>query len=212
MAFNKFTDKLKSNSDKLMASVPIAGLASQVSSKVGQMIENNKGNSGTNEVTIGMVKKQINALVKEKAKMYELIGMEVYDLYKTNNLEIPQIEAFFKKLDGIDVELNKLNGQREAKEKIKTPVVCSCGEKLSENAKFCLSCGKKVEDQTMTCPCGNEINNEISFCPNCGMSNEAIKSAQSDNVTVPKIECVCGEMVEIDQLMCMSCGRRIMQK
>ena len=62
-----------------------------------------------------------------------------------------------------------------------------CATLLKDDAKFCPSCGTKVEpadilanpaadDTALKCPtCGNEIKPGIKFCPNCGTSTEKPK-------------------------------------
>ncbi len=55
------------------------------------------------------------------------------------------------------------------------PKCNQCGADLMEGAKFCPSCGAKVEEQQQpkvpTCPqCGQEINPSAAFCPTCGFN------------------------------------------
>lgn len=53
------------------------------------------------------------------------------------------------------------------------PKCNQCGAELMDGAKFCPSCGAKVEQQPKvpTCPqCGQEINPSAAFCPNCGFN------------------------------------------
>ena len=58
-----------------------------------------------------------------------------------------------------------------------------CGTELSENAKFCPSCGKKVESQGCPqCGCTN-IQAGVKFCPECGAK---IVSHEASVSTVPQ--------------------------
>lgn len=211
MALNNLLGKIKSNSEKLINTVGQSEIAAQVTSKVGNILgdSSQKDGEGKSELSMASIKKQMNMLVKEKAKMYEFIGMEIYDLYKNENLEIPQIEAFYKKLDGLEGEIKKLDNMREEKKKKKKTIVCECGTSTTDDQKFCPGCGKKLLKEMIICNCGNEISEEIKFCPNCGTNREMLKES-SDKVESAKVECVCGAMVGVDELMCMECGRRIM--
>lgn len=52
-----------------------------------------------------------------------------------------------------------------------TTWTCSCGNKMSEDAKFCSKCGNKKpepkkDEKTWKCSCGHS--SEGAFCPNCG--------------------------------------------
>lgn len=63
----------------------------------------------------------------------------------------------------------------------------NCNEEIDDNARFCESCGKKLNDEsTIYCPkCGELTKSNVSFCSNCGhkftnentVSNEAYRSA-----------------------------------
>ncbi|MFR1323847.1 MAG: zinc-ribbon domain-containing protein, partial [Ezakiella massiliensis] len=50
----------------------------------------------------------------------------------------------------------------------------NCGAELQDNAKFCTSCGSKVENVgpqagPKHCPnCGSQLAGDASFCTNCG--------------------------------------------
>ena len=63
----------------------------------------------------------------------------------------------------------------------------NCNEEIDDNARFCESCGKTLNDEsTIYCPkCGELTKSNVSFCSNCGhkftnentVSNEAYRSA-----------------------------------
>lgn len=53
----------------------------------------------------------------------------------------------------------------------KANVCPHCGAELEPGAKFCMSCGKKVqlEKKANTCPsCGAELESGAKFCTSCG--------------------------------------------
>ena len=91
-------------------------------------------------------------------------------------------------------------------EKAETPTVAvsgkcaKCGADLPENAKFCLSCGEKVQiadANTIVCPgCGKTVQ-KGKFCLECGY-----KFASS---TCPK----CGANLPEGAKFCLECGEKI---
>ncbi len=76
-----------------------------------------------------------------------------------------------------------------------------CGATLLNNAKFCLECGKKVEneqdsDNMITCPkCGSKVV-KGKFCPECGYKFVSV---------CPK----CGKEVVAGAKFCLECGEKL---
>ena len=183
-------------------------------------------------LAINSLKSKIKPMIAEKAKAYELIGMEVYDLYTAGKLNLPEVASYYKKLDDLDSEIKKLQMEienfneklREIDNEMKHALTgkpaqsrlsentnqCKCGFKYTGNLKFCPQCGMKLEEEKIICTCGNEMNGNAKFCPSCGSKvGEASISSKIQNEQVGKIECVCGAMVDSTEIMCMECGRRI---
>jgi len=125
-------------------------------------------------------KQKMKSLIAEKAKMYEFIGMEIFDLYEAGKVEISSIEPFCKKIIGLNAELALLENAT-----IQNEHLCECGAKLHEEMKFCAVCGKKVS----------------AFDP--------IKPSVTETPVIEYTQCVCGAEVEVGSPMCMECGRRI---
>ncbi|HHY83421.1 MAG TPA: virion core protein [Clostridiales bacterium] len=76
---------------------------------------------------------------------------------------------------------------------------CSCGNKMTDDARFCSKCGSKKpepkpEDKNWKCSCGH-ISNGL-FCPNCG------KKKPSNQ----KWTCSCGHIAEGN--FCSQCGSK----
>lgn len=113
-------------------------------------------------------------LIAEKAKMYEFIGMEIYDLYESGQLQIDAILPFCHKIAGINQELAALENTE-----IQNGLICECGAKLHEDMNYCMACGKKValeeliaqEPETKTyteCVCGAVVEVGTPMCMECG--------------------------------------------
>lgn len=160
--------------------------------------------------------KELTDKKDEQIKVYQLIGMEVYDLVKEGRTDIPQIKGYIDKIDDIIArisELEKSIEQLEA-EKAGGKRVCSCGCELAPGAHFCPKCGASVavQNTTITCTCGAVIPANSVFCISCG-KRIAVPAAESDLLTTaaePKMkQCICGAMVPEGQFVCYECGRKV---
>lgn len=171
------------------------------------------------------VKKALDEKYQERMKIFEYIGMEVYDLYKQGEISIPKADIHFQKMGEVEAEIARLEAekQRIEAEKRKTNA-CSCGYALSGREQFCPKCGKPVVRDEIICTCGNVLKREMKFCANCGRNvQELIQGATASmqggqpNVIMPGNpapqpqyrECICGAKVPVGQNMCMECGRMI---
>jgi len=68
------------------------------------------------------------------------------------------------------------------------------------SAKFCSSCGTKLELETTTCPkCKAQVPKESKFCPNCGAS------LAPEMVKCPK----CGTESPVGTVFCPQCGTKL---
>lgn len=166
-----------------------------------------KNGQGEPEGSLSSIKKQINDLLQEKSKLYGVIGMEACDLHTEGKLQSGELELYFEKMTAVSEKLDQLE---EARKRLETKAqknnICECGFKLSKNDKFCPSCGRKVDNGTVTCTCGTEVKTTMKFCPNCGTPVENLLAAESQ--TEPDMECICGAKIKPGQFMCMECGRR----
>ena len=182
-----------------MAGSDIVGSIKQQSNKVKDGVSGVVSKTGI----IDMDKQKAKPLFAKKVKMFEFIGMEVYDLYLAGKVSIHEIEPFCQQIDLLNAELAKLE-----KQEAKAPggIICGCGTSLSADAKFCHSCGTKVEElSSRICVCGSSLSEESKFCQSCGRSVADIGTPQE----AEKVECVCGAVVDADSAMCMECGRRV---
>ncbi len=160
------------------------------------------------------IKKALEEKEKERSKIYGFIGMDVYDLYKKGQADLPELEVHFEKMRELEEEIAELEAKKQAAERQSKGVkICSnCGQPVSAKDAFCSNCGQPVEEGMMTCTCGNRIKNDLKFCPNCGKSvNELLENGTAER-QLPLMryrECICGAMVPEGQFMCMECGRKI---
>ena len=82
-------------------------------------------------------------------------------------------------------------------------IFCSnCGNKLQPNEKFCVKCGKEIEESdNIQCEqCGAILAKDAKFCNSCGAS--VIKN---EKAFCP----FCGEKYSGDGMFCKKCGHKI---
>lgn len=165
-------------------------------------VSQNIANFSTNQ----SLKKSLEEKNREKTKIYGYIGMEVYDLYKTRKLSIPELEVHFAKMETLEKETAEIEeklGQTAGSGK----TACgSCGYVLIGQMKFCPNCGKSTDPEMVTCACGKQIKNDMSFCPYCG---NRLKEDPAGAARDKFRECICGARVPEGQFLCMECGRKV---
>lgn len=117
-------------------------------------------------------KSKMKSLVAEKAKMYEFIGMETFDLYAADKMHLEEIEPFCKKIEELNTEIVALEA-----EMIHAANICECGQKLKAGAKFCPECGRSTSKDTVSqpqaantveCVCGAVVEQGALMCMECG--------------------------------------------
>lgn len=93
---------------------------------------------------------------------------------------------------------DSLNNAME-QNKDESSVCAKCGAKLPKNAKFCLQCGEKVQEEhieQIVCPnCGKTVA-KGKFCPECGFKFVS---------KCPK----CDSEIPVGAKFCLNCGEKI---
>ncbi len=126
----------------------------------------------SDKTSVSGQQKKIKQLIAEKAKMYEFIGMEVFDLYLADKMNLETIEPFCNKIETLNTEIEKLEIEIAINSNI-----CECGAKLQKGAKFCPACGKSTakEDRlqakpadVIECVCGAVVEPDSQMCMECG--------------------------------------------
>lgn len=186
----------------------------QMLNTIGQNINSFSANQG--------LKKKLDEKLEEKKKIYNYIGMEVYDLYKAGKIVQPELDVYFEKMNILEQEIAAVKAEMD---KAKTPLQenhkCSCGNILSPGSKFCPKCGKPVESEFIICSCGGKVKRGMIFCPQCGqkMSELSVANAQQNydgrgfseinSAKAQRKECICGALIPVGQSICMECGRKV---
>jgi membrane protease subunit (stomatin/prohibitin family) len=91
--------------------------------------------------------------------------------------------------------MNSNQGQQSSKAMVKCT---NCGVSVDENAKFCPSCGNKMNVEKTACiKCGEMITEGTKFCPECGANQ------------LEKIKCSkCGSELKPGTKFCPECGNK----
>lgn len=190
----------------------------QVFDTIGQNLTNFSANQG--------LKKSLEEKLSEKAKMYNFIGMETYDLYKSGKIVQPELDIYFEKMKTLEQEIAEIQAKTDKpKTEGNGSIKCSCGAVLPAESRFCPNCGIAVQNDWITCSCGRQIKRDMTFCSYCGQKiseisgsadhQESIEisnredSPRRGDGQVQGRECICGAIVPAGQSICMECGRRI---
>lgn len=123
------------------------------------------------------IKSYINNLNSKKETMFKVMGEQIYELYINKELEMDKVNNFCLEILEIDkdiksqyLELEKIKKkEEEILGKDSDEIVCSCGQTLKKDAKFCTSCGEAV---AKVCECGTQLDVGAKFCTNCGKKVE----------------------------------------
>ena len=84
----------------------------------------------------------------------------------------------------------------------------SCGNELTENAKFCISCGAPVRIQpARACPvCGSELPSGTKYCIYCGTKISGEDKTVQLQPAQERFCSSCGEKIYPGQKFCRICG------
>ena len=95
-------------------------------------------------------------------------------LRQYNSEEEPSREMFADLYEIIQENQKQIEDLRNRLQELKGVIICKvCGTELSRDAKFCGSCGAKIEkeqpEKPLICPvCGGELKDTDVFCKLCG--------------------------------------------
>lgn len=121
------------------------------------------------------LEKEIKNIELDIEKKFHEFGKIAYERYKDNSPEefkenISEISEQYNKIDSLKKELSDLNGK----------IICpECGTANLKEAKFCSSCGHKIEriekkpsNKSFCGNCGAELKENALFCSSCGAKIE----------------------------------------
>ncbi len=110
-----------------------------------------------NQITVKKREISAKVLVKLNQKLMGEYGIAVYS-FNIANIIID--DGDYAKLAG-----NFKSGAKAEKSTISCP---DCGQELSENAKFCDNCGRRIGGSKICPDCKTENGANAKFCQNCG--------------------------------------------
>ncbi len=160
-------EKLKKTIDKSVATVSV---------KSNEFIE------------ITKLKTQNAMLEKEIDLMKQQLGAAYFNQWNANQIESSSLEELCHEIQMkeamIEANLQKIECMQREKQQIlgmpaqNDTILCACGKVNAATAKFCISCGSKLElrsnhvdsesPEMKPCICGNSVKKTAKFCSKCG--------------------------------------------
>ena len=158
------------------------------------------------------ISKQENLIAEEKRKIntiHQQIGKLYYDLHADSYEEsfeslIMQIKDCESKIEQCLIQIDRAKGLKKCPQ---------CGSEIAFDAKFCNSCGFRMEEEcnnsnaenSIKCSnCGCDVNSGSAFCENCG-SPITTESAVEEPASA---KCKnCGEDIGASAF-CPNCGTK----
>lgn len=160
-------EKFKQTIDKGVATVSV---------KSNEFIEITKlkTQNTTLDKEIDLLKKQLGAAYYGQWKAKQVNPEAFEDICSEISAKEETIESNLEKIDALQRENEQILGVQAQG----GTVECSCGKVNSSTAKFCISCGSKLEEKSApaqngsvemkACICGNMVKKTAKFCSKCG--------------------------------------------
>lgn len=90
-----------------------------------------------------------------------------------------RIREMEQEIDGFHEQIRELHAEKDRiisgnMNAASNEYVCSCGQRNSAEAKFCVGCGRAIERvveqpaEKVCCNCGSPLDNDAKFCTKCG--------------------------------------------
>lgn len=146
-------------------------------SKVQNNISNNKANM-EDKKAISSYNRTIEEAQRKRNETLLEMGKIAYKKLRTNELKDDEMSEKCKSIIGFDYIIYENKKLIQEISDRNQGHVCTCGQQISKESKFCIGCGKKVEipvDNTEYVECSKcemSIPSEAKFCPCCGYEIE----------------------------------------
>lgn len=124
---------------------------------------------------VSKMNKNIEDISAKKADLLLEIGLMCYQKVREGTLEDYEIKEKCKSITGFDYLIYYNKMKIDEISNINKGFLCECGNSVSQEDKFCGSCGKKIEEKIEECNyivcnnCEMSIIENAKFCPCCGM-------------------------------------------
>ena len=146
------------------------------------------GVQSTTYLETGKLRSKIENLESIISQVNTELGQTVYANWKIGADNTAHIEGICKRIRSLEQEIEgfqaRINELQQERDQIlhggvsmaETGCVCTCGQRNEPDAKFCIGCGKPVEQLTeqstlkFCTNCGAEVADDARFCTNCGAS------------------------------------------
>lgn len=163
-----------------------------ISVKSSTMMETNK------------LKSEISSLKKEKTELFTTVGERFYNMKKENQVDYSELENMLARAFEIDQTVADREQDIEDALKRQEETIKSLGEEDSD-----------TQDK-LICTCGETVAIDTKFCPKCGNKMAQVEEPVVDEVhevedeaVSEKIVCECGAELPSGTVFCVQCGRKV---
>lgn len=162
--------KIKSEFDKGLASVSVNSSTLIETTKINGIIASLKEKR---ELLINSLGELIYEEMLDKTEVNEddklQMFNEILEIDNKINEKLETIKKINDEKKEVILMISKEKAEDQTQESIDNENICECGQKIKENAKFCIGCGKPVQiKETPLCTCGAKIKENAKFCSSCG--------------------------------------------
>ncbi len=125
---------------------------------------------------IGQLSNSVEELLEKKLEMIIKLGIATHNKIRNGDLKDNDLNEICQYIVGFDYMIYENKKSIEEIRFQNEGITCECGNRLSENIKFCNQCGMKVEKlknniNLIQCSnCEMNIDNTAKFCPCCGIN------------------------------------------
>lgn len=172
---------------------------------------------------------RLNNQIREEQRLckdlYQQIGQQYAQQYETNydpafEPLMSQLRASLERIASYQeqIQIKKAAVAQPTMQQPANNCCPSCGAPLPSDAKFCTTCGAKVELPPPTpveapsriCPkCGNPLASDALFCASCGAKFEDATEIPPQKKPVPTACPKCGHSLSSDAKFCPICGEKM---
>lgn len=163
-----------------------------ISVKSSTMMETNK------------LKSEISSLKKEKTEMFTTVGERFYNMKKDGQVDYSELENMLARAFEIDQTITEREQDIEDALRRQEETIKSLGEDNNNG------------NDKLICTCGETVTVDTKFCPKCGSKIEQVEESVAEEVheiekeaISEKIVCECGAELPGGTVFCVQCGRKV---
>jgi NADH pyrophosphatase NudC (nudix superfamily) len=132
-------------------------------------------------IEITKLKNEIKRTEELIQKQFTVIGQRVFDMFNKESFNLDElrdecikVKTLFRRITELEEEIRRVKKETLARMDGEDIIICpACGKVNKSGNKFCSSCGKNIQGETMQnklkCPkCNFLLEEGAKFCSRCG--------------------------------------------